>query len=77
MVGPDPGEAPVIPPVIVPIVHAKVLGAEAVNAMAGLVPLQVLAVGKVVTVGVGLTETLIVYVGPVHNPATEVGVTMY
>jgi hypothetical protein len=57
---PDPAAAPVMLPVIVPIVHAKLLGALAVNAMFGLVPLQVLAVLAVVTAGVGLTVTMIV-----------------
>jgi uncharacterized protein Usg len=45
---------------IVPTVHVKLLGALAVNAMFGLVPLQVLAVLAVVTAGVGLTVTVIV-----------------
>jgi hypothetical protein len=36
MVVPDPALAPVIPPVIFPIVHAKLLGALAVRAMFGL-----------------------------------------
>jgi hypothetical protein len=57
---PDPATAPVMLPVIVPIVQAKLLGALAVNAMFGLVPLQVLAVLAVVTAGVGLTVTVIV-----------------
>jgi hypothetical protein len=60
MVGPDPALAPVIPPVIVPMVQAKVLGALAVKAMFGLVPLQIDAVAEFVTVGVGFTVTVIV-----------------
>ena len=41
MVDPEPNEAPVIPPVIVPIVQEKLLGIEAVKPILGLVPLQV------------------------------------
>ena len=59
MVDPEPEDAPEIPPVIVPIVHAKPQGAEAVSAIFGLAPLQVLAVGALLTVGVGLTVTVI------------------
>jgi hypothetical protein len=58
MVDPDPLLAPVIPPVITPIVHANVLGTLEVNAILGLVPLQVVAVAALVTVGVGFTVTL-------------------
>jgi uncharacterized protein Usg len=57
---PDPAIAPVILPVIVPTVHVKLLGALAVNAMLGLVPLHVTAVLAVVTTGVGVTVTVIV-----------------
>jgi hypothetical protein len=57
---PELAVAPVILPMIVPTVHVKLLGALAVNAMFGLVPLQVLAVLAVVTAGVGLTVTVIV-----------------
>ena len=53
MVLPEPDEAPVILPVIVPIVQEKLLGAVAVKATLGPVPLQVLAVFGVVTSGVG------------------------
>jgi len=77
MVPPDPALAPVIPPVIAPIVHAKVLGAELVRTMFGPVPLHVLAVAALVTAGVGFTVTVMVKVDPTHKPVTEVGVTKY
>ena len=60
IVEPEAALAPVIPPVIVPIVHAKLLGAEAVKLIFGPVPLQVEAVLAVVTAGLGLTVTVIV-----------------
>lgn len=59
MVEPEPALAPVIPPVTVPIVHEKLLGVLDVNAILGPVPLQELAVGELVTIGVGLTVTVI------------------
>jgi hypothetical protein len=58
MVEPLPDEAPVIPWVIVPIVHVNELGVLAVRLMLGPVPLQVLAVVAVVTAGVGFTVTV-------------------
>ena len=45
--------------------------------MLGLVPLQVVAVAAVVTIGAGLTVTVIVNGVPAHNPVVAVGVTMY
>ena len=68
--------APVIPPVIVPIVQVNVLapGVLVVNAIAVAVPLQIVAVGAVVTTGEGLTVTVIVNTGPVQ-PNAETGVT--
>lgn len=56
---PEAAEAPVIPPVIVPIVQANELGTEAVRLMLGLAPLQTVAVLEFVTSGVGLTVTVI------------------
>jgi hypothetical protein len=56
---PEPALAPVILPVIVPIVQAKLLATLDVNAIFGPVPLQVLAVGVLVTIGAGLTVTVI------------------
>ena len=76
MVVPDPALAPVIPPVIVPTVQLKLLGADAVKAIFGPVPLQVEAVLAVVTTGVGFTVTVMVYAGPVQSPVVDVGVTM-
>jgi len=60
MVEPDPALAPVIPPVAAPIVQRKVDGTLAVNVIFGPDPLHVTAVGEVVTIGVGLTVTVIV-----------------
>jgi hypothetical protein len=77
IVVPDPALAPVIPPLIVPIVHAKLLGALAVSAMFGLVALQVAAVAGFVTTGVGFTVTVMVYGVPAQPPTVLVGVTMY
>jgi hypothetical protein len=57
---PDPLLAPVIPPVIVPTVQLKLPGTLDVNTIFGLVPLQVLAIGELVTIGVGRTVTVIV-----------------
>jgi hypothetical protein len=57
---PDPALAPVMPPVIVPIVHANVLGVLEVSEIFGLVALQTATVAAFVTAGVGLTVTVIV-----------------
>ena len=59
MVEPDPADAPVILPVIVPTVQVKVLGVLAVRAILVAVPLQIVAVLAVVTTGVGFTVTVI------------------
>jgi hypothetical protein len=75
IVFPEPAEAPVILPLIVPIVHEKLLAMEAVNEIFGFDPLQVLAAAGLVTVGFGLTLTVIVYGAPAHEPALAVGVT--
>jgi hypothetical protein len=53
MVFPDPALAPVIPPVMVPMVQVKVLAVEAVRDILVLVPLQILFVELLVTTGVG------------------------
>ena len=55
MVVPDPEAAPVMPPVIVPIVQLKVLGIEAVNAMFVDAPLQISIALKFVKTGKVLT----------------------
>ena len=49
--------APVIPPVIVPIIQVKVVPGSvlAVKAIPVAVPLQIVAVAGVVTIGSGLT----------------------
>ena len=60
ILGPDPALAPVIPPVFVPIVHEKVLGALAVSVILGDVPLQMAAVLELVITGLGLTVTVMV-----------------
>lgn len=77
MVVPEPELAPVVPPVIVPIVHEKLLSIVADKVTLGLLPLQMSAGLIVVPTGVGLTVTVIVYADPVHVPVIVVGVTIY
>ena len=77
IVEPELAVAPVIPPVILPMVHAKLLAILEVRAILGLTPLQLLAVAVFVTAGEGLTETVIVKAGPTQLPVIEVGVTRY
>ena len=77
MAAPEPVVAPVMPPVIVPTVQAKLLGALDVKVIFGPVPLQILTVAGLVTAGVGFTVTVIVYAIPTHEPVDEVGVTIY
>jgi hypothetical protein len=61
MVPPEDAVAPVIPPVIVPIVQAKVLGVEALNGILVAVLLHIANVaGTPVTTGVGFTVTVTV-----------------
>jgi hypothetical protein len=60
MVGPEPALAPVMPPVTVPTVQVNVLGTLEVKEILGPAPLQVLAVGELVTIGLGLTVTVMV-----------------
>ena len=75
---PVPGVAPVMPPVTVPMVQLNVLGEVAAREMLGLVPEQMAAVFAVVTTGVGLTVTVMLYVAPAQEGvAVDVGVTMY
>ena len=69
--------APVMLPVFVPSVQAKVLAALAVKLRLGLVPLQVEADVALVTAGVGFTVTVILVAIPTHEPAVDVGVTAY
>lgn len=78
IVEPVPALAPVMLPVIIPIVQLKLLGAVAASAIFVVPPLQIADVFAVVTTGVGLTVTVIVYGVPVQAvAAVEVGVTMY
>jgi hypothetical protein len=60
MVPPLPAVAPVIPPVMVPIVHAKFAGALDVSVIPVPVPVQIAAVAELVTAGVGFTVTVMV-----------------
>jgi hypothetical protein len=78
IVAPLPALAPVMPPVIVPTVHVNVLAAVAVNPMLPVLPLQIAEVFAVVTTGVGLTVTVMVYAAPGHaGVVADVGVTIY
>ena len=74
MIDPEPAPAPVMLPVIAPIVQVNVLATEAVRLIFGPVPLQVLAVAELVTIGVGLTVTVIVKGVPAQEPVVAVGV---
>jgi hypothetical protein len=74
---PEPAEAPVMPPVTFPIVHAKLLPAVDVSEMFGLVALQIETAAGLVTAGVGFTVTVIVYGTPTQLPTEDVGVIMY
>ena len=76
IVEPDDALAPVILPVIVPIVQLNVLATLAVKFIFGPVPLHVLAVAELVTDGAGLTVTVIVNAAPTQ-PLLDVGVTRY
>jgi hypothetical protein len=79
MVPPLPADAPVIPPVMFPIVQVKVLGALALSGILVVVLLQIATeLGTPVTIGVGFTVTVIVY-APLAGqlPVVEVGVTRY
>jgi hypothetical protein len=75
--GPEPAVAPVIPPVIFPMVHAYADGTLDASEIFGLVPLHIASVAGLVTTGVGLTVTVIVNGAPGQPPATDVGVTIY
>jgi hypothetical protein len=77
MVEPLPAPDPVIPPLIVPIVHANVLPALEVSPMLVATPLQLACVAGVVTTGVGCTVFVIVTAEPAQLPDVDVGVTMY
>ena len=51
--------APVIEPVLVPNVHAKLLATEAVKLIFGLIPLQIDAAVALLTLGTGLTVIVV------------------
>ena len=59
IVPPEPAVAPVIPPVTVPIVQLKVLGAVEVSAILVAELLQIVVAAAVVTTGLGFTVTVI------------------
>ena len=73
---PEPAAAPVMPPVLVPSVQAKVLGAVDVRLILGLVPLQIAAVVAVVLTGAGFTVTVMFTGAPIQDPPVEVGVML-
>ena len=77
IVEPEPALAPVMPPVIVPMVHVKLLGTLDVNVMFVDAALQIVFVAAFVTDGAGFTVTVIVKAAPTHEPVVEVGVTRY
>ena len=57
---PEPGVAPITLPVNVPTIHVKFEGELEVKLILVLVPLHTLAVAGVVTLGDGITVTVIV-----------------
>ena len=73
---PTPALAPVMPPVIVPIFHSKLLDTDADKFIPGLVPVQIVNAAGVVTAAAGLTVTVIIYGKPAQEPLVEVGVTI-
>jgi hypothetical protein len=76
IVSPVPGVAPVMPPVMVPIVQANVLGAEAFNGILVAVLLHIATVaGAPVRTGVGRTVTVMIYGAAAGQfPTVDVGV---
>lgn len=76
MVEPEVALAPVILPVLVPNVQAKLLAADAVKPMLVALPVQTDAVLAVVTAGIGLTVTVILVAVPTQLPVVAVGVTI-
>lgn len=74
---PDAALAPVMPPVIVPIVQENELDVEEVNEILGPKPLHTVAVFAVETAGFGLTVTVMVYGVPEQLPVVAIGVTIY
>jgi hypothetical protein len=74
---PDPAEAPVIPPVIAPTVHVKLLAVDEVRLIPVFEPLHVVLTEGLVTTGLGFTVTVIVNGAPAQFPVTDVGVMIY
>lgn len=74
---PELAVAPLIRPMLVPIVQLKLLAALAVSAIFGLVPLQTVALVALVRAGAGFTVTVIVEAAPTQEPEVDVGVTKY
>ena len=74
---PEPAEAPVILPVMAPMVQEKLLAMLDVKVIFGLVLPQLLTVATLVTEGEGFTVTVIVNGIPIHPFPVEVGVTRY
>jgi len=60
IVDPNPGLAPVIPPVIAPMVQAKLLGVDASKLILVAEPLQMSAMFELIIIGSGSTVTLMV-----------------
>ena len=77
MVAPEPELAPVILPVLLPMVQLNLLGTLEDNEIFRLLPLHVVAVAVLVTNGIGFTVTVIVKVAPTQVFAVEVGITRY
>jgi hypothetical protein len=75
MAEPELDVAPETLPIFVPVVHEKLLAADAVRLILGLIPLHVVAVVEFVTTGIGFTVTVIEVVLPTQ-PKLEVGVTL-
>lgn len=69
--------APVMVPVLVPNVQAKLLAAEAARVILGPVPLQVAAVVELLTAGFGFTVIVISVAALAQLPVVVVAVTAY
>ena len=63
---------PVIPPVLVPSVQAKVLGMEAVSGVVVKELLHTLSVTIEVSAGFGFTVTITAFGGPTHVGAPDI-----
>jgi len=59
IVPPEPALAPVMPPVMVPMIHVNEPGTLDVKVIFGSVPLHILSVAILVTTGAGFTVTTI------------------